>query len=287
MQNKQPKISIIVPVYNQALYLGSALDCLKAQTYQNWECLIINDGSTDNSAAIARQFADEDKRFTLISQENAGLSAARNTGLNNISGDFVQFLDSDDLLEPAKFETQVSVLSESGKPAVSFTDYCTLHEPAQKTRKFFRISPKLSKSEPLLDLIANWENALSIPPHCFLVDARFFTEHNMRFDTKLKNHEDWDCWVNIMKLKPEIYFIDQPLAIYRVHPLSMMRSQSLLKEGFAQAIKKQMAEFGEGSREYRVLQNKLKHLDKYYGRTGKYRRFLKIIIRIFKDITYV
>ncbi|HFU4011462.1 glycosyltransferase [Streptococcus suis] len=93
------KISIIIPIYNVEKYVERCLDSVLSQTYTNWEAILVNDGSPDQSAAIAQKFVNRDERFQLIHQENAGLSEARNTGLQYITGDFVAFLDSDDWLE--------------------------------------------------------------------------------------------------------------------------------------------------------------------------------------------
>ena len=93
------KITVIVPVYNVENYLRKCLDSIMAQTYKNIEIIVVNDGSTDTSGEICKEFSGMDHRIIYIEQENAGLSAARNTGLNNMSGDYVTFVDSDDWAE--------------------------------------------------------------------------------------------------------------------------------------------------------------------------------------------
>lgn len=97
-------ISIIIPVYNVRPYILKCLDSVKAQTHNDWECIIINDGSTDGGETIAHQFADSDNRFTLLSYENAGLPTARNRGMDVARGDKIYFLDSDDWMEPNSLE---------------------------------------------------------------------------------------------------------------------------------------------------------------------------------------
>ena len=93
------RFSIIIPVYNVEPYLRQCLDSVLAQTFGDWEAICVNDGSTDGSAAILEEYAVKDSRFKVITQANAGLSAARNTGLKEAQGDYVLFLDSDDWLE--------------------------------------------------------------------------------------------------------------------------------------------------------------------------------------------
>ncbi len=101
---KPPKISIIVPVYNIDKYLREALDSIRSQTFTDWECLLIDDGSTDTSGAICDEYAGVDPRFRVIHQPNGGLSAARNTGLRAAVAPLISFVDSDDTLRPRFLE---------------------------------------------------------------------------------------------------------------------------------------------------------------------------------------
>ena len=97
-KNEEPLISIIVPVYQVEPYLRDCLDSIVGQSYTNWELILIDDGSTDGSGAICDEYALKDVRIQTLHQENAGLSAARNTGLDNIRGEYIAFIDSDDVL---------------------------------------------------------------------------------------------------------------------------------------------------------------------------------------------
>lgn len=98
------KISVVIPIYNVERYLDRCLMSILNQTYSELEIILVNDGSTDNSLAIAQRYARQDERFVLVSQSNAGLSAARNTGLEIATGEYVAFIDSDDWIEPIMFE---------------------------------------------------------------------------------------------------------------------------------------------------------------------------------------
>src|SRR5690349_2218185 len=110
----QPLVSIIVPCYNYAHYLGQTLENVRTQEYAGWECLIVDDGSTDETDKVAASFVDKDTRFRYIHQHNKGLSGARNTGIAHAEGDYIQFLDSDDLIHPSKLLKQVAIL-EAGE----------------------------------------------------------------------------------------------------------------------------------------------------------------------------
>lgn len=107
-----PKISIIVPVYNMELYLRECLDSIKDQTFKDWECIIVDDGSTDRSPEICDEYQNMDSRFKVIHKENGGVSSARNTGLRNASGDTIGFVDPDDYTDPSMFEYLYNLMTE-------------------------------------------------------------------------------------------------------------------------------------------------------------------------------
>ena len=110
-----PKLSIIVPVYNTAEYLPECLDCFLAQTYKNFEVILVDDGSPDNSGAICDEYAGRDRRFRVIHQKNQGVSAARNAGIDVAEGDYVGFVDSDDTILPEMYEDFAKII-ESNEP---------------------------------------------------------------------------------------------------------------------------------------------------------------------------
>lgn len=108
-----PLVSIIIPVYNSANYLPETIQCTLDQTWPNKEIIIIDDGSTDNSVTVASDYAAKNSEIKLICQENKGAAAARNAGLKVAKGDYIQFLDADDLLSPTKIEKQMGGLAGS------------------------------------------------------------------------------------------------------------------------------------------------------------------------------
>lgn len=108
-----PKISIIVPVYNMDLYLEECLDSIEAQTFKDWECIVVDDGSTDRSPEICDSYAEKDQRFKVIHKSNGGLSNARNAALKIVSGDTVGFVDADDTIEPDMYEYLYNLLIEN------------------------------------------------------------------------------------------------------------------------------------------------------------------------------
>ena len=109
-----PKVSVIIPAFNVSAYLEDAVGTVQRQSYQNLEIVIVNDGSTDDSGAIADRIARKDRRIRVIHKQNGGLGAARNTGLAATSGEYVTFVDSDDQLTPRAIEVLVESLERTG-----------------------------------------------------------------------------------------------------------------------------------------------------------------------------
>ena len=107
-----PQVSIILPVYNVEKYLRQCLDSIVNQTFKDFECICVNDGSTDNSVSILEEYAQKDKRFKIISQENRGLSGARNTGLKQATGKYVTFIDSDDWIADNFLEVLYEIIEK-------------------------------------------------------------------------------------------------------------------------------------------------------------------------------
>lgn len=133
-------VSIIVPCYNQAQYLSETLDSVLAQSYTNWECIIVNDGSPDNTAEIAKQYCEKDKRFIYKYQQNSGVSVARNNGISISKGEYIQFIDSDDFLESDKINQQVRFLIENANVDIVYSPSRYFFDN-QVGKDFFAIHP--------------------------------------------------------------------------------------------------------------------------------------------------
>ena len=108
-----PKVSIIVPCYNQAEYLAEALDSVFSQSYSDWECIIVNDGSPDNTEEVANEYCEKDSRFKYLKKENGGLSSARNAGIKASFGKYILPLDADDKITTGYVEKAVEVLDNN------------------------------------------------------------------------------------------------------------------------------------------------------------------------------
>lgn len=216
-------ITIIVPCFNQGRFLNETLQSIYEQTYTNWECLIIDDGSIDNSTEIAKQWQDKDNRFIYLYQENKGVSAARNKALKLAKGEWIQFLDADDFLEPNKIEFSLKTYNKD--PNINFivTNFRHFTINTNKTTEpFCQLKEEVFSLE---SLIYRWNDSFSLPIHCVLFKRELI--ENVFFPETLTAQEDWFFWVSVFKKNPICYFIDKPLVLYRTHKESRIKSKSI------------------------------------------------------------
>lgn len=214
-----PRVSIIIPCYNQAHYMPMTLDSVMTQTYLDWECILVNDGATDNTEEIALDYCRKDSRFVYYRQENKGLSAARNVGIQIARGEFLQFLDSDDLLSPDKLEKQVSLMDKDG------LDVCTCHHDMFDDDDFeHRYTYALSEAKQCFT-IKDLGNTFIITPHDSLCRRKFLIENNITFSTQLHSLEDWLFYATLIVKGAKFEEINEVLAHYRIHQDSMSKQQ--------------------------------------------------------------
>lgn len=187
-----PEFSIIVPVFNTEKYLRQCLDSVLAQTYPDYECIMVNDGSTDNSVEIAQEYCSIDNRFKLIQKDNGGASAARNKGIMAAKGEYLFFLDSDDFVLPYALE-DLHKLTKNKPDIVACESYG--YNEAEKSlfeRKYTLPSPQIPAAQAFSELkilCAPWE---------FVVNKNFLLSRHILFEEGIC-HED-ELWVPIVFL---------------------------------------------------------------------------------------
>lgn len=178
-------ISVIVPCFNQAQYLNECLQSLINQTYENWECIIVNDGSIDNTEEIALEWTKKDNRFLYEKKENGGISTARNFGLKKAKGQWIQFLDCDDYLEPEKFEI---ITSQGEQHDLIISNFNRLVH-GKLVGNSMSYNPNLFTRDHIL---FNWDLGFNIPIHCALFSKSVVKESLFKED--LISKEDWVFW---------------------------------------------------------------------------------------------
>ncbi len=226
---EKKKVSVILPVYGVEQYVAEAVRSVLAQTYGNFELLIIDDGSPDRSIEICQQFTDP--RIQIIQQSNRGLSGARDTGIRHAQGVYLAFLDGDDLWAPKKLEMHVAHLDNSSKVGLSFSRSAFIDE-AGKDLNTYQM-PKLTGITADYLLCCNPVGNGSAPVvrrEVFkLIGRKNAAGETCYFDESLRRAEDIECWLRIAIQTPWlIEGIPEPLTLYRVNTGGL--SASLLQQ---------------------------------------------------------
>ncbi len=220
MSKKYPSFSIIIPCYNQAHFLHDCLESLVNQTYSNWEAIVVNDGSTDNTNEVAKSYCLKDNRIRIVLKENGGLSSARNKGIENANGDRFIFLDSDDFLYEKCLENIASIIQTVDDNCLIQCGYSYITEDKQKILSDVKIYPKKSLYPEIL------EGNLG-PCHSICISKKLVEKIGF-FDESLKSVEDWDFWMRAVKAGCTLEIISNPFVYYRYSKNSMSRDPFVL-----------------------------------------------------------
>jgi len=231
---QEPLVSVIIPCYNHGKFLGDALNSVIKQTYTHWECIIINDGSTDHTEEISLKWVKKDERIKYYSKANGGLSSARNFGLNRSSGKYIQFLDADDTITPGKFENGIGLLnSDRENNTIVVSDFLMLDAGSGDKLPAYC---DLSKTEfSFNSILTGWDDKFTIPIHCAIFPANYFQK--IKFDETLRAKEDWVMWLTVIKAyNPRVIFENKPFAVYRCSLQSMSKHTVSMYENTARAF---------------------------------------------------
>ncbi|MEM9927833.1 MAG: glycosyltransferase family 2 protein [Cyanobacteria bacterium P01_D01_bin.50] len=220
------KISVIIPVYNAEKYVAATIQSVLSQTYENFEILIIDDGSPDNSIEICKLF--KDSRIKIIHQLNRGLPGARNTGIRNAQGDYLAFLDADDIWLPEKLEKHVEHLNNSPTVGISFCYSAVINEKGdytglyQKPRKLYDITPSYVLCR---NPVGNGSTAVirrEVFEDIKYQDNLHGTVEDYYFDERLRHTKadatDIECWLRTsIQTRWRHEGIPEALTLYRVN----------------------------------------------------------------------
>jgi len=223
-------VSIIIPTYNCQKYIRQAIESALAQTYKNIEIIVVDDGSSDNT----REEIDDlisDKKISYIYQSNKGLPGARNTGIEHSKGEYLVFLDSDDVILPEKVTTQVSFMKKHPDVCLVYSRY-----------KYF-------KNDNLNDVVSHPSALLRGNLYKHLIRANFFIVHSVlvkkacvekvgRFDESFRAFEDWDLWIRMAESGCMFDYIDKELCLCRLRPDSMCLDWDRILKSWKKVISK-------------------------------------------------
>lgn len=215
-------VSIIIPTYNTEKFIGATLQSVQNQTYQNWEMILVDDASTDDTVKIIQDFAANDHRIKLsVLPKNSGNGYARNVALEKATGKYIAYLDADDLWFPTKLEKQIQFLKTNNLP-FTFSFYDCIDEDGNSLHR--RVQAPLNLTYKQL-FFCNYVGNLTA-----IYDADYFGKVVI---TATQKRQDWRLWLTILKQIKETKPVPEPLAFYRIRKDSISSSKvKLIKHNF-------------------------------------------------------
>jgi glycosyltransferase involved in cell wall biosynthesis len=210
----EPDVTVILPAYNAAQYISETIDSVLNQSYQNFELLVIDDGSTDNTADLVRAYVQQDSRVQIISQPNQGVSAARNHGIDRAVGEFLAFLDADDLWVPDKLEAHVRHLCSDDRLGMSFARIEYIDSESKRTGQKSNLRLKNIQPQHF------YQDNLACTPSNVVI-RRVVLQEIGGFDSDLSGLADIDLFLRVSCSGWTVEGLDEVLVYYRFHPNGM------------------------------------------------------------------
>lgn len=230
-------MSVVVPCFNYGRFLADTLESVRKQSYQHWECIIVDDGSTDDTQAVVAHYSREDRRIRYVYQRHRGLAAARNRALRTSRGEYLQFLDADDLIEPLKLEYHVRYLAEHPDVGIVYSPVRYFRTEAKEERRYSRREPDVpwmpgtsGQGAAVISMLAN-DNVMAV--NCALVTRAVVVRTGL-FVEGLRAYEDWDYWMRCAVNDTRFQYVDAKgtYALVRHHALSMLNDKPRIKAAF-------------------------------------------------------
>lgn len=225
-------VSVVIPVYNGEKYIEECLESVYQQTYRPIEVVVVDDGSTDNSLEVIENSPGEKK---IISQQNKDVSHARNTGVQNASGEFIAFLDQDDLWHHEKLEKQIQAFSDNPEVDLVFSDLIKFNDEGKKRRAKDRhkYASRLN-DQNLFEMLVR-KNVLM--PSGVMVRKKSFVRAGM-FDAQFKTCGDYEMWLRMAAKGMKFRYLPEPLTLYRQHEENNSKKIEIMNEDRLKAVRK-------------------------------------------------
>ncbi|MFC2043379.1 glycosyltransferase family 2 protein, partial [Chloroflexota bacterium] len=217
-------VSVMMPAYNAEAYIAQAIESVLVQSYTQWELVIVNDGSMDSTADIAAQY--DDPRIRILHQANAGEATARNTALQNIQGEFVAFLDSDDFYLSDHLELTVNFLKKNPSFYGVYTDgfYCNENGDRLASLASRRRGPFCGRVFEQ----AVYSSDVFGPPVCVVLRSEIIQKHDLKFDPDIIIGPDWDFFIQFSDIS-DFGYLEHKTCCYRIHTKNLTSMTSLEK----------------------------------------------------------
>lgn len=265
-------VSIIVPCYKQAIYLDEALQSVLAQKYSNWECIIINDGSPDNTEELALTYCKNDPRFFYLSKKNGGLSAARNSGIQSSNGKYILPLDADDKISPDYLNQAIPILDEDDIVRLVYS----------KASYFGAINGEWKMKPYSFDALLRFNMIF-----CSAVFRRVDFDKTNGYNPNMKKGlEDWDFWLSLLKPEDKVIQLPDVHFFYRIKEKSMLTSitEEQYDELFIQIFKNHLDLYLRYINPVKMLREREYYKKKYMRMKKRYTFFEALFhpIRLFR-----
>ena len=247
---KTPAVSVVIPVYNSAHYIAQALDSLKAQTFTDFEVIVVNDGSGDREE-LERIIKSHPLPVIYVSQENKGVSAARNAAIRIAKGEFYAQLDADDQWTPDYLDVQLGFLSDNPDVALVYPNATIVHDGSETTLEFMKISP--SEGDVSFESLVRQKCVVMT---CVTARMSAIREAGM-FDENLRSCEDFDLWLRIVKNGGRIAYHRRPLVLYRRHEGSLSSDRVWMTRHLVAVFEKCAATFELTPAEKEILDEQI------------------------------
>ena len=219
-----PAVSVITPVYNGERFLRAALDSLLNQTYQDWELVIVDDGSTDGTPGILAEYSDH--RIVKVRQPNSGEAAARNAALDRARGEYIAFLDADDLYLPGALADFTAFMNTHPQVDAVFSDGYFCDETDQRLMQLSEHRPGIYTGNILEPLVLS-ASVITVPV-CTMTRRAAIERERLRFDQQLVIGPDWDFWIRLARYA-QFAYLDKLTCMYRLHNTNIQRTSGQKK----------------------------------------------------------
>jgi glycosyltransferase involved in cell wall biosynthesis len=263
-----PKVSVIMPAYNSGKYIIDAIESVLHQSYSDYELIIIDDGSKDNTREIIMSY-DNRNEMRYYYQENSGISAARNKGIELSTGKYIAFLDADDLWMPDKLSESVKYLENNSAIKMVYSDMFIINSSGEVTGQWFRMKKEYAEGDIYENLIKE----------CFIVPTSFVIEKAVLledlFNVKATGVEDYDLWMRLAR-KYRYGLIRDPLVKWRNHDGNYSKNYAIVSEGLIGIFERELKEWNRKDKYYDIIVKRLSStlytLGQYYIGKQKYKQ---------------
>lgn len=229
-----PTISVIMPAFNAAQHIRQSIQSVLAQTFDDWDLIVVDDGSTDETAIVAGSFSDP--RIHCVGRENGGQAAARNTGIVSTHGEFVAFLDADDLWLPEKLDRQLEIARRTSADVVYCDGYVFFDGGDEERSDFFAVVPGLKDGSTMTPLLYQYNRVATLSA---MVKRQVIESIGLFDESRLfQNCEDYELWLRLARAGHTFYGMPEKLMRYRRHQSSTTHRDSRMLRPMIEVMKK-------------------------------------------------